>query len=68
MIGAKQPHYTYVWEFHVAPAAQAQFEREYGPHGFWARLFRGVLGYPSSIEDAAGSRRSNLSPGADRCE
>ena len=39
--------FTYIWEFFVAPAAQAQFEWEYGPGGAWVALFRKA---PSYIE------------------
>ena len=31
--------YVVVWEFRAAAGAQARFEKVYGPHGAWARLF-----------------------------
>jgi hypothetical protein len=36
--------FTYIWEFRVAPSAQAQFEVEYGPRGSWVTLFRKAPG------------------------
>jgi heme-degrading monooxygenase HmoA len=41
--------FTYLWEFRVAPSAQAQFEFEYGPRGSWVALFREALGYIETI-------------------
>jgi heme-degrading monooxygenase HmoA len=41
--------FTYVWEFRVAPSAQAQFEFEYGPHGAWVALFREAPGYIGTL-------------------
>lgn len=41
--------FTYLWEFHVAPSAQAQFEFEYGPRGAWATLFRKAPGYIETL-------------------
>jgi hypothetical protein len=32
--------FTYVWEFEVPAAADAEFQRAYGPSGHWATLFR----------------------------
>ena len=51
--------YTYVWEFLIAPAARAQFETAYGPHGSWVKLFRSAPGYIESLllRDAANSLR-----------
>ena len=34
-----------VWRYDVRPAAVAAFERDYGPDGAWARLFRRDGGY-----------------------
>jgi heme-degrading monooxygenase HmoA len=46
---------TIVWEFHVRPEARAEFEREYGPDGAWAALFRRAAGYRGTelLADAA---------------
>ena len=41
--------YTYLWEFHIEPAQQAEFERQYGPRGAWAALFRQSAGYIETI-------------------
>jgi heme-degrading monooxygenase HmoA len=40
--------YVYVWEFIVAPAQAAAFERAYGPDGEWVALFRRAPGYLGS--------------------
>jgi heme-degrading monooxygenase HmoA len=37
--------YCYLWEFHVRPERQAEFERRYGPDGEWVALFRQAPGY-----------------------
>jgi quinol monooxygenase YgiN len=37
--------YSYIWEFRVAPARVADFERHYGANGTWAELFRQSPGY-----------------------
>ncbi len=29
-----------VWEFHVMPGKEDEFERHYGPEGTWVQLFR----------------------------
>jgi len=29
-----------VWEFHVIPGKEEEFERHYGPEGTWVQLFR----------------------------
>jgi heme-degrading monooxygenase HmoA len=42
-------HYTYVWEFHVEPGRQREFEREYGPDGAWVALFRQAAGYIETL-------------------
>lgn len=34
-----------LWEFEVAAEQAAEFERQYGPNGAWARLFRRATGY-----------------------
>ena len=34
-----------MWEFHVPPELQSEFEQHYGPGGTWAQLFRGSAGY-----------------------
>ncbi len=39
------PSYVYIWEFIVNADSQALFEKEYGPHGSWVRLFRKGEGY-----------------------
>jgi heme-degrading monooxygenase HmoA len=36
---------AYVWEFYVSSQNRAQFEKEYGPDGSWARLFQGASGH-----------------------
>ena len=41
--------FTYVWEFRVVPAAQADFELEYGPSGAWVELFRTAPGYIETL-------------------
>lgn len=33
-------NFTAIWEFLVKPEARSQFERIYGPDGYWAQLFR----------------------------
>ena len=40
--------YAYLWEFHVAPHSQQDFERHYGTDGSWAMLFRQHPGYIST--------------------
>ena len=37
--------YAVIWEFHVKPEAQGEFEQAYGPRGEWAKLFRSGNGY-----------------------
>ena len=37
--------YVVIWEFHVRPAKEEEFERVYGPEGDWAQLFRRAEGY-----------------------
>lgn len=32
--------FSYIWEFTVQPGEAPAFERDYGPEGDWARLFR----------------------------
>ena len=39
------PSYVYLWEFHVRPGAEADFERHYGSTGTWVALFRRAPGY-----------------------
>jgi heme-degrading monooxygenase HmoA len=34
-----------IWRFRVNPDSIAAFERVYGPHGDWARLFARATGY-----------------------
>ena len=34
-----------LWEFHVRPGREADFERAYGPDGDWVRLLRQAPGY-----------------------
>jgi heme-degrading monooxygenase HmoA len=34
-----------VWEFHVQPGEEKQFEKDYGPNGAWAELFKQAEGY-----------------------
>lgn len=29
-----------LWEFHVIPGKESEFERHYGPQGTWVQLFR----------------------------
>jgi heme-degrading monooxygenase HmoA len=41
--------FTNVWEFRVAPSAQAEFEFEYGPNGSWIKLFRKAPGYIETL-------------------
>jgi hypothetical protein len=53
--------YALVWEFGVSGKRDAAFQREYGPDGDWARLFRQGAGYFGSDllvgEDEGGQRR-----------
>lgn len=37
--------YIIIWEFHVKPGSEGQFEQVYGPNGNWVRLFRQAEGY-----------------------
>jgi heme-degrading monooxygenase HmoA len=37
--------YVIIWEFRIKPQAEAEFVRQYGPDGSWARLFRGSNSY-----------------------
>jgi len=37
--------YRIVWQFDAEPDRVAEFEREYGRDGVWARLFRAGEGY-----------------------
>jgi heme-degrading monooxygenase HmoA len=37
--------FAIVWEYHVRPGREAEFERAYGPAGDWARLFARGNGY-----------------------
>jgi heme-degrading monooxygenase HmoA len=41
--------FTYVWEFEVSPAHQAEFERHYGPGGSWVQLFSRAPGYLGTL-------------------
>ena len=41
--------HAYVWEFVVPAEARERFERDYGPQGPWARLFRRAEGYIETI-------------------
>jgi heme-degrading monooxygenase HmoA len=41
--------FTYLWEFRVAPSAQAQFEFEYGSRGSWVALFREAPGFIETL-------------------
>ncbi len=40
--------YVVIWEFHVRPAQEEEFERVYGSSGDWAQLFRRAEGYVRS--------------------
>ena len=40
MRGDEVAGYTCLWEFRVAPASVAEFEKYYAPDGEWAQLFR----------------------------
>ena len=53
------PHYTYLWEFRVAPERREEFARVYGPQGDWAVLFRRASGYLGTLllHDAADPER-----------
>ena len=37
--------YIIIWEFHVRPGWENQFEQTYGPDGDWVQLFRQGEGY-----------------------
>jgi heme-degrading monooxygenase HmoA len=37
--------YVIVWEFRIKQENEAEFVKQYGPEGVWARLFRGSGGY-----------------------
>ena len=41
--------YAYVWEFHVPPDLQSEFEQHYGPGGTWAQLFKSSAGYIETL-------------------
>lgn len=41
--------YTCIWEFHVPPGLQPEFELHYGREGTWARLFRQSPGYIETL-------------------
>ena len=41
--------YVYIWEFHVLPGCEPEFERHYGPSGSWVRLFRTARGYLETV-------------------
>jgi heme-degrading monooxygenase HmoA len=51
--------YSYIWEFHVRPERQADFERTYRPEGQWVELFRQASGYLGTLllKDRASSTR-----------
>ena len=34
-----------LWEFEVKPGCEERFEKAYGPHGDWAKLFRSDSNY-----------------------
>jgi len=53
------PGYTCIWEFHVLPEHQAEFERSYGPDGEWVALFRQARGYRETLllQDRSNSLR-----------
>jgi heme-degrading monooxygenase HmoA len=38
-----------VWEFHVRPGREAEFEERYGAEGDWVRLFRHGEGYGQTV-------------------
>lgn len=38
-----------VWEFHVRPGSDAEFESRYGADGDWVRLFRRAEGYGQTV-------------------
>lgn len=38
-------HFTYIWEYDVPPAREAEFLAHYAPDGAWAALFRRSPGY-----------------------
>lgn len=38
-------HFVIVWEFYVSARKRRAFERVYGPHGDWVKLFRTADGY-----------------------
>lgn len=37
--------YTYIWEYEVPPAEEAEFLAHYAPDGTWVRLFRRSPGH-----------------------
>jgi heme-degrading monooxygenase HmoA len=41
--------YVYLWQFHVRPQYQRDFEMNYGPNGAWVTLFRQAPGYVSTL-------------------
>lgn len=43
--GGSDCSFVAVWEFQVSIQNQKSFERIYGPHGDWARLFKKAAGY-----------------------
>ncbi len=40
---------AHVWEYHVAPDADAAFREHYGPEGTWVRLFRRSAGHLETL-------------------
>ena len=51
--------YVSLWEFHVRPGVEQEFERVYGPEGDWVQLFRQGQGYIHTqfFRDANDSQR-----------
>jgi quinol monooxygenase YgiN len=51
--------HTTLWEFIVEPDQVDEFQRHYGPHGTWAKLFARADGYLQTLllHDSADPRR-----------
>jgi heme-degrading monooxygenase HmoA len=53
------PLYVLVWEFHLKPERETDFERHYGDQGTWCRLFQTGIGYKGTklLKDSQQSNR-----------
>ncbi len=52
---------TIIWRFQARAGRETDFERAYGPHGDWVRLFRTAPGYlGSELWKEGGGRGTHL--------